>query len=78
MLFEELIEAIERALTVKGFDLSLKFSDIELWDDAIFHTQSLIATKGINYTSVHRTFKVEYLIENGNVITISFVLQGEN
>ena len=72
MLSEELLEAIERTLTVKGFDLSLRFSDMELWDEAIFFTQSILSAKEAKYTSLHHTFKVEYLLENGNLISITF------
>jgi hypothetical protein len=42
------------------------------WDEAIFHTQSLLSTRAVSYVSFHHTFRVEYLLENGNLISISY------
>jgi hypothetical protein len=72
MLSEEFIAAVEKAFKMKGFDLSVEFSDIETWDEAIFHTQSLLSTRAVSYVSFHHTFRVEYLLENGNLISISY------
>ena len=72
MLSEEFIAAVEKAFTMKGFDLTVEFSDMEMWDEAIFHTQSLLSTRSVPYVSFHHTFKVEYLLKNGNLISISF------
>ncbi|ADY73614.1 hypothetical protein Dester_0975 [Desulfurobacterium thermolithotrophum DSM 11699] len=72
MLSEEFIAAVEKAFTMKGFDLTVEFTDIEMWDEAIFHIQSLLSVKSISYVSFHHTFKIEYLLENGNLISISY------
>ncbi len=72
MLSEEFIAAVEKAFTMEGFDLAVEFSDIETWDEAIFHTQSLLSTRSMSYVSFHHTFKVEYLLENGNLISIAY------
>ncbi len=72
MLSEEFIAAVERVFTLKGFDLNVEFRDVESWDEAIFFTKSMISEKGVNYVSYHHTFKVEFLIENGNLISLTF------
>jgi hypothetical protein len=72
MLSDEFIAAVEKAFTIKGFDLKVEFGDLETWDEAIFHTQSLLSARDISYVSYHHTFKVEYLLENGNLISISY------
>jgi len=72
MLSEEFIEAVNRAFISKGFDLRVEFRDIALWDEAIFLTRGLIAKRGANYVSYHSTFKVEFLLENGNLISLSY------
>ncbi len=77
MLSEEFMTALEKAFTLKGFDLKVEFRDLEAWDEAIFYTRGLISKYGVNYVSYHHTFKVEYLLENGNYISLSFK-PGEN
>lgn len=72
MLSEEFIAALERAFTLKGFDLSIEFSDVETWDEAVFNTQSLISANDVPYVSFPHTFKIEYLLENGNLISIAY------
>jgi len=72
MLSEEFIAAVEKAFTIKGFDLTVEFSDMEMWDEAIFHTQSMLSTRSVSYVSFHHPFKVEYLLKNGNLISISY------
>ncbi|TCK03417.1 hypothetical protein [Phorcysia thermohydrogeniphila] len=72
MLSDEFIAAVEKAFTIKGFDLKVEFRDLETWDEAIFHTQSLLSSRNVSYVSYHHTFTVEYLLENGNLISISY------
>ncbi len=72
MLSEEFIAAVEKAFTVKGFDLKVEFNDIAVWDEAVFHTQTVLSSRGIEHVAIHDSFKVEYLLENGNVITLVF------
>ncbi|WP_457680233.1 hypothetical protein [Thermovibrio sp.] len=72
MLSEEFMAAVEKALSLKGFDLKVEFSDIESWDEAIFFTKGLISERECNYVSYHHTFKVEFLLENGNLISLSY------
>ncbi|SMO55761.1 hypothetical protein SAMN06269117_11063 [Balnearium lithotrophicum] len=72
MLSDEFIVAVERTFSLKGFDLNVEFPDVETWDEAIFLTKSLISEKSVNYVSYHHTFKVEFLLENGNLISLSF------
>ncbi|ADU97200.1 hypothetical protein [Thermovibrio ammonificans] len=72
MLSEEFIAAVEKAFTVKGFDLKVEFRDLETWDEAIFHTKSAISERGVDYLSYHYAFKVEFLLENGNLISIAY------
>lgn len=72
MLSEEFVAAIEKAFSVKGFDLKVEFEDLEMWDEAIFFTKGLISEKGYYYISYYKTFRVEFLLENGNLIVISY------
>jgi len=72
MLSEEFIAAVERAFTVKGFDLNVEFRDVESWDEAIFFTRGMISEKDVGYVSYHHTFRVEFLLENGNLISLSY------
>ena len=72
MLSDEFIAAVEKTFTVKGFDLNVEFHDLETWDEAIFHTKGLISSHGVGYVSFHHTFKVEFLLENGNLISLSY------
>ncbi len=72
MLSDEFIAAVEKAFSVKGFDLNVEFRDLETWDEAIFHTRSLISEHEIEFVSYHHTFKVEFLLENGNLISLSY------
>ncbi|RUM88073.1 MAG: hypothetical protein DSZ25_02605 [Thermovibrio sp.] len=72
MLSEEFTAAVEKAFSLKGFDLNAEFRDVETWDEAIFLTRSLISQRDIKYVSYHHTFKVEFLLENGNLISLSF------
>ncbi|GEM_PF-1135485 len=78
MLSEEFITAVEKTFTLKGFDLKVEFTDVESWDEAIFITKGLISEKRINYLSYHHTFKVEFLLENGNLISLSYRPGGFN
>ncbi|WP_456341591.1 hypothetical protein [Thermovibrio sp.] len=72
MLSEEFMAAVEKAFTVKGFDLNVEFRDVESWDEAIFFTRGMISEKDVGYVSYHHTFKVEFLLENGNLISLSY------
>lgn len=72
MLSEEFVAAVEKAFSVEGFDLKVDFGDVEVWDEAIFFTRSLISERGYNYVSYYRTFRVEFLLENGNLIVLSY------
>ncbi len=72
MLSEEFMAAVEKAFTVKGFDLTVEFRDVESWDEAIFFTKGMISEKEVGYVSYHHTFKVEFLLENGNLISLSY------
>ncbi|SNR65639.1 hypothetical protein [Desulfurobacterium atlanticum] len=72
MLPEEFEAAVEKVLTDKGFDLKVIFTDLEQWDEALFITLSILNEKEESFITVHDTFTIEYLLSNGNVITISF------
>ena len=72
MLSEEFMAAVEKAFSVKGFDLNVEFRDVESWDEAIFFTRGMISEKDVGYVSYHHTFKVEFLLENGNLISLSY------
>jgi hypothetical protein len=72
MLSEEFIAAVERAFSMEGFDLKVEFRDVEEWDEAIFFTKSMISEKNLSFVSYHHTFKVEFLLENGNLISLTY------
>jgi hypothetical protein len=72
MFSEDIVKAIERAFKEEGVDLRLEFPALKMWDEAIGLIQTMIRENGINYISLHDTFRIEYLLENGNVISISY------
>ena len=72
MLSDEFTTAVEKTFSVRGFDLNVEFRDLETWDEAIFHTKALISEHGVGYVSFHHTFKIEFLLENGNLISLSY------
>ncbi|OMH40378.1 hypothetical protein [Desulfurobacterium indicum] len=72
MIPEEFETAVEKVLSNSGFDLKVVFSELEKWDEAIFLTLALINEKEKDFLTIQESFKVEYLLENGNVITIAF------
>jgi len=72
MLSEEFIAAVEKAFTMEGFDLKVEFKDVDSWDEAIFFTKGMISEKNVGYVSYHHTFKVEFLLENGNLISLTY------
>jgi len=62
VLSEEFVAAVEKAFSVEGFDLKVDFGDVEVWDEAIFFTRSLISEKGYNYVSYYRTFRINFAL----------------
>ncbi|WP_457567594.1 hypothetical protein [Desulfurobacterium sp.] len=72
MVPEEFEAAVEKVLSDSGFDLKVIFTELDKWDEAIFLTLALIHEKETNFITIQEPFKVEYLLENGNVITIAF------
>ncbi|WP_457569845.1 hypothetical protein [Desulfurobacterium sp.] len=72
MIPEEFEAAVEKVLSNSGFDLKVVFTELEKWDEAIFLTLALINEKEKDFLTIQESFKVEYLLENGNVITIAF------
>ncbi|MEO2069023.1 MAG: hypothetical protein ABGX27_05870 [Desulfurobacteriaceae bacterium] len=72
MLSEDIVKAIEKAFKEEGVDLRLEFPLLEMWDEAIGLIQGMIRENRINYISLHDTFRIEYLLENGNVIFVSY------
>ena len=72
MLSDEFISAVEKAFSLEGFDLKVEFSDTDYWDEAISYTTKAIKERGVNYFAYHHTFKVEFLLDNGNLITLSY------
>ncbi|WP_456395309.1 hypothetical protein [Desulfurobacterium sp.] len=72
MIPEEFEAAVEKVLSNSGLDLKVVFTELEKWDEAIFLTLALINEKEKDFLTIQESFKVEYLLENGNVITIAF------
>ena len=76
MLSEEFIAAVEKAIALKGFDLKVNFDDVEFWDEAIFFTKSLLSERGVEHVTYYHTFVVEFLLENGNLISLTYKVGG--
>jgi hypothetical protein len=72
VLSEEFIAAVEKALTLKGFDLKVDFDDVEFWDEAIFFTKSLLSEREVEHVTYYHTFMVEFLLGNGNLILLTY------
>ncbi|WP_022846629.1 MULTISPECIES: hypothetical protein [unclassified Desulfurobacterium] len=72
MIPEEFEAAVEKVLSSSGFDLKVVFTELDKWDEAVFLTLALINEKEKDFVTIQESFKVEYLLENGNVISIAF------
>jgi len=62
----------KKRFKAKGLDLKIDSRDVEVWNEAIFLTKNLIFERSYSYASYCKTFRVEFLLENGNLTVLSY------